>query len=100
MQVIQTARRQLFQQVQGIGKTDARHFKLFRRETVTNNERGVGVFLRHAVCDVENGQRETGAVFAATAPFVVTLVGVGGEELLNQIGTSPVDFHAVKPGFN
>src|SRR5688572_27116110 len=50
--------------------------------------------------DIENSQREAGAVFAAAAPFVVTLVGIRREELLDQIGVRAVDFHAVKTGFN
>ncbi|MNP74301.1 hypothetical protein D3C76_1711570 [compost metagenome] len=50
--------------------------------------------------DFKHCQREFGAVVAAAAPLVFTLVGVRGVELLNQIGVRAVNFDAVKARLN
>ena len=50
--------------------------------------------------DVENRQREAGAIVAATAPFVVALVGVWRIELLNKVGVGAVNFDPVETGEN
>ncbi|ESS60166.1 hypothetical protein EDP2_3903 [Enterobacter cloacae S611] len=46
--------------------------------------------------NIQHGQREPGSVFAAAAPLIVTLVGVGREELLNEISVSAMNLHAVE----
>ena len=47
---------------------------------------------------VQAHQRELHAVFLGGAVTVGTVVVVGGEELMDQIGVAAVDLHAVKPG--
>ena len=48
----------------------------------------------------QHRQWESGTFLTAAAPFIVTLVGVRREELLNQVGVGAVDFHAVKAGLD
>ncbi|SLY37387.1 Uncharacterised protein [Klebsiella quasivariicola] len=48
--------------------------------------------------NIQYRQRETGAVVAATAPLVVTLVRVRRIELLDEVGVGAVNFDAVKTG--
>jgi hypothetical protein len=43
-------------------------------------------------------QREADAVFIAAAPFVVAVVGVGGDELVDQVALGAHDLHAVIAG--
>ena len=100
MQIVETARRQFFQQVQGVVKTDTRLFQLFRGEAIADNKGIIGVLTGHFVGNVQHRQRETRAVVAAAAPLVIALVGVRGIELLDEIGVRAVDFHAIKTGQN
>ena len=100
MQIVETARRQFFQQVHGVVKTDTRLFQLFRGEAIADNKGIVGVLARHFVGNVQHRQRETRAVVAAAAPLVIALVGVRGIELLDKIGVSAVNLHAIKTGQN
>ena len=50
----------------------------------------------HFVNRVDDGERETEAVFAAAAPLVLAQVGDSGDELLNQPAVCAVDFYAVQ----
>ena len=65
---------QSFQQIQGVIKTDTRHFQLFRRETVADDEGWIGILANHFPGDFQHRQREAGAVFTAATPLIVTLV--------------------------
>ena len=100
VQVIHTARGQLFQQVHGIFKADARLFQLFRGEAIADDKGVIGVLAHHFMGDVEHGQREFRAVIAAATPLVVMLVRVWRVELLNQIGVGPMDFNAIETRLN
>ena len=94
--VVEAALRQFLQQIERVGKANAGHFDLFRREAIADNKGVVRDALRHFMGDIQHRQRETGAVFTAAAPLVVALVGVRGKELLNQIGIGAVQLHAVE----
>ncbi|MNZ54781.1 hypothetical protein D3C78_726930 [compost metagenome] len=83
MQIIHPTRRQFFQQVHRVLEADTRHFHLFRREAVANDEGVISILAHHFVGDVEYRQREFGAVIATAAPFIIALVGVWGVELLD-----------------
>ncbi|MNS58332.1 hypothetical protein D3C72_912480 [compost metagenome] len=100
VQVIQATGGQFFQQVQRVVKTDARNFHLFRREAIADNKSVVGVLTDHFMGDVQDRQRESGAVVTAAAPLVVALVGVRGVKLLDQIGICTVNFDAVEARLN
>ncbi|SAR74880.1 Uncharacterised protein [Klebsiella variicola] len=76
VQIIDTAGSQLFQQIHGVVEADPRDLHLFRREAIADDKGIVSVLAGHFVGDVEDRQRETGAIVAATAPLVVALVGV------------------------
>ena len=100
VQIVETARRQFFQQVQGVIKTDTRLFQLFRGEAIADNKGIIGVLARHFMGNVEDRQRETRTVVAAAAPLIIALVRIRGIELLDKIGVSAVNFHAIKTGQN
>ena len=46
----------------------------------------------------DNFQRETDAVFITAAPSVITVIGVRGDELVDQVSLGSHDFHAVIAG--
>ncbi len=98
--IVKPALRQFLQQIERVGKANARHFDLFRREAIADNKGVVCDALRHLMGDIQHRQRETGAIFAAAAPLVVALVGVWGIELLNQVGVGAVQFDAIEARFD
>ncbi len=98
--VIQATRGELLQEVHGVIKANAGNFQLFWREAIADNKRIIREAFGHFMGDFQHFQRETGAIIAAAAPLVVTLVRVWGVELLDQIGIRAVDFHAVEAGFD
>ena len=98
VQIIDAASGQFFQQIHGVIEADPRDLHLFWREAVADDKGIVSVLAGHFMGDVENRQREAGAIVAATAPFVVALVGVWRIELLNKVGVGAVNFDPIEAG--
>ena len=72
--------------------------RLFRRETVTDDEIRTSVLFAGGGDGIDHGERETQAICGAAAPSIAALIGLRGVELLNQIAVCTVDFHAVETG--
>ena len=99
VQVLQRFLHQGVDEGEGVGHGDAVLAGFFGREAVADDEFGFGVLVAHGRDGVHDGQRETQPVLEAAAPGVGPAVGLGGEELLDQVVVGTVDFHAIKAGF-
>ena len=99
VQVLQRFPYQGIDEGEGVGHGDAVLAGFFGREAVADDEFGFGVPVAHGRDGVHDGQRETQPVLQAAAPGISPAVGLGGEELLDQVVVGAVDFHAIKAGF-